>query len=212
MIWCVLSTGGGGGGGRSNTLQKAMSVCEVTDATTPFENGVPRENGLMDLRMGTTERMFNCKTCSGNRTECPGHFGHIELVKPVLHPGFMTVTLKILRSVCYHCSSLLINPDHLKYREAMKIRNPAHRLRAIANACSGIKQCNGGFDIEDEAQQPEDEKKEAAPIKPRQKTGCGNYLPKYRKDGVCDQHTTHPIRRSLTANSRHSLLLCFLLW
>ena len=129
---------------------RAMSVCEVTDATTPFENGVPRENGLMDLRMGTTERMFNCKTCSGNRTECPGHFGHIELAKPVLHPGFMVVTLKILRSVCYHCSALLINSQSPKYVEAMKIKNPAARMRAVSAACAGIKQCNGGIDMDDE--------------------------------------------------------------
>ena len=28
-------------------------------------------------------------------TECPGHFGHIDLAKPVFHPGFMTKSIKV---------------------------------------------------------------------------------------------------------------------
>ena len=87
----------------------AMSVCEVTDPTTPYENGMPRENGLMDLRMGTTEKVLPCKTCQGNKVDCPGHFGHIVLARPVVLPGFMSVTLALLRSVCFHCSALLCN-------------------------------------------------------------------------------------------------------
>ena len=29
-------------------------------------------------------------------TECPGHFGHIDLAKPVFHPGFMTKSIKVI--------------------------------------------------------------------------------------------------------------------
>lgn len=43
-------------------------------------------------------------------TECPGHFGHIELAKPVFHVGFLTKTLKVLRCVCFYCSKLLVSP------------------------------------------------------------------------------------------------------
>lgn len=37
--------------------------------------------------MGTIDRNFKCQTCGENMTECPGHFAHIELSKPVYHPG-----------------------------------------------------------------------------------------------------------------------------
>jgi DNA-directed RNA polymerase II subunit RPB1 len=43
-------------------------------------------------------------------TECCGHFGHIELAKPVFQIGFITKVIKILRCVCFYCSKLLVSP------------------------------------------------------------------------------------------------------
>ena len=63
---------------------KAMSVCEVKTPFT-YDNGIPKDDGLLDLRMGTMERNIRCKSCAGDMRSCPGHFGHIELVKPCLH-------------------------------------------------------------------------------------------------------------------------------
>lgn len=47
----------------------------------------PKMGGLMDPRMGTIDRNFKCQTCGEGMSECPGHFGHIELARPVFHPG-----------------------------------------------------------------------------------------------------------------------------
>jgi DNA-directed RNA polymerase II subunit RPB1 len=47
----------------------------------------PKLGGLMDPRMGTIDRNFKCQTCGESMSECPGHFGHIELARPVFHPG-----------------------------------------------------------------------------------------------------------------------------
>ena len=68
--------------------QKAYSVAkiehpEVMDETTHK----PKLGGLMDPRMGTIDRYFKCQTCGEGMSECPGHFGHIELARPVFHPG-----------------------------------------------------------------------------------------------------------------------------
>jgi len=68
--------------------QKAYSVAkiehpEVMDETTHK----PKMGGLMDPRMGTIDRNFKCQTCGEGMSECPGHFGHIELARPVFHPG-----------------------------------------------------------------------------------------------------------------------------
>ena len=72
----------------TNTTQKAYSVAkvehpEVMDETTHR----PKIGGLMDPRMGTIDRNFKCQTCGEGMSECSGHFGHIELARPVFHPG-----------------------------------------------------------------------------------------------------------------------------
>ncbi len=46
-----------------------------------------KTGGLMDPKMGTIDRNFKCQTCGEGMSECPGHFGHIELARPVFHPG-----------------------------------------------------------------------------------------------------------------------------
>lgn len=74
------------------------------------EAGKFKYNGLMDPRQGPPDRNSRCQTCTGNFTECPGHFGHLELAKPVFHVGFMSHIVKVLRCFCFYCSKLLIDP------------------------------------------------------------------------------------------------------
>lgn len=91
-------------------LQRRMSVTEGgIKYPETMEAGRPKLGGLMDPRQGTTDRMSRCQTCAGNMTECPGHFGHIELAKPVFHIGFLVKTIKIIRCVCFFCSKLLVD-------------------------------------------------------------------------------------------------------
>jgi len=86
---------------------KAYSVAkvehpEVMDETTHR----PKIGGLMDPRMGTIDRNFKCQTCGEGMSECSGHFGHIELARPVFHPGFIVKVKKILECVCVNCGKL----------------------------------------------------------------------------------------------------------
>ncbi|KAI0757558.1 RNA polymerase Rpb1, domain 1-domain-containing protein [Daedaleopsis nitida] len=86
---------------------KAYSVAkiehpEVMDETTHK----PKLGGLMDPRMGTIDRNFKCQTCGEGMSECPGHFGHIELARPVFHPGFIVKVKKILECICVNCGRL----------------------------------------------------------------------------------------------------------
>jgi len=84
-----------------------MSVVEVTHAQLS-EKGIPKPGGLLDPRMGVSDRHFKCQTCAGDK-ECPGHFGHIELAEAVYHIGFLPLVLKVLRCVCPNCSKLLVD-------------------------------------------------------------------------------------------------------
>ena len=47
----------------------------------------PKMGGLADPRLGTIDRNYKCQTCGEGMAECPGHFGHIELARPVFHIG-----------------------------------------------------------------------------------------------------------------------------
>ena len=38
-----------------------------------------------------------CGTCGQNNINCPGHFGHIELARPVYNYHLINYTLKILK-------------------------------------------------------------------------------------------------------------------
>ena len=119
----------------SPLVQKRMSVTLPDGIRYPYtmEGGRPKLGGLMDPRQGVVDRMAKCQTCAGNMTTCPGHFGHIELAKPVFHIGFLTKTIKMLRCVCFYCSKLLIDP--VKY---IVDTLPAHFLSVLVNILSCI--------------------------------------------------------------------------
>ena len=89
---------------------KRMSVTEDgVEFPINMDWGRPKHGGLMDPRQGVMERSGRCKTCAGNMADCPGHFGHIELAKPVFHVGFITKIMKVLRCCCFFCSKLLVD-------------------------------------------------------------------------------------------------------
>ena len=130
---------------------KGMSVCHVESDRT-FEAGRPVPGGLLDLRLGTIDRMWKCASCGMDQTECPGHFGHIELAKPMYHLSQLNNTLKALRCVCFSCSVILGNgwteasgtkQDQVskKLEAAFKKKNPAQRLRNVMDIAKTQKEC-----------------------------------------------------------------------
>lgn len=87
-----------------------MSVVQVVYPETMDETGYnPKDSGLLDPRMGTIDRYYRCATCNEDIAECPGHFGHIELCRPVFHCGFIKRVKMILESICYFCGRLKVD-------------------------------------------------------------------------------------------------------
>ena len=120
---------------------KEMAVCEITQTRSFDDKGTPIDGGINDLRMGSTDKAFKCKTCHcQNNDDCPGHFGYIKLAEPVFHIGFIADCLKILKCVCYHCHQILID-DYDKYVELFKIKNPKERQLKVYNLCKGKEKC-----------------------------------------------------------------------
>uniref|UniRef100_A0A0E0KYK6 DNA-directed RNA polymerase subunit n=1 Tax=Oryza punctata TaxID=4537 RepID=A0A0E0KYK6_ORYPU len=155
---------------------RQMSVVHIENAET-MEKGKPKPGGLSDPRMGTIDRKIKCETCMAGMAECPGHFGHLELVKPMFHIGFIKTVLSIMRCVCFHCSKILADKDDFKFKQALKIRNPKHKLKRIYDACKNTRVCAGGDDLDVQEQQGTDD-----PVKKR--GGCGAQQPNITVDGM----------------------------
>lgn len=117
---------------------KQSSVCEVT---TPelYHNNRPKFHGLFDLRMGTMDPLFTCNSCEQRMDKCPGHFGHIEMAKPVYYIQFMNTVRKILQITCFECSSLFIDKSNQKLVTILKNLEPKKRFKFIQQKCSNTK-------------------------------------------------------------------------
>jgi DNA-directed RNA polymerase subunit A' len=97
---------------------RKMSAARIITADTYDEDGLPIPSGLMDQRLGTIEPGQRCQTCGNLVSNCMGHFGHIELARPVIHVGYAKKVLKCLRSICPECSRLMLSDEEReKHRE-----------------------------------------------------------------------------------------------
>ncbi|KAI4291007.1 DNA-directed RNA polymerase II subunit RPB1 [Pancytospora philotis] len=132
---------------------KRGSVVHVVHPET-MEGGIPKEGGLIDLRMGTTERTFQCQTCNQSSYECDGHHGHIELARPMFHIGYMGRVKKVLECVCFYCSKIKV-PKRLLPRDL----NGAWEVLRAKSVCEG-------------------EMSDTGP------TGCGNKQPVIKREGL----------------------------
>ncbi len=92
---------------------RKMSVVEVETADTYDEDGAPITSGLMDGRLGTLEPRQRCKTCGNTASNCPGHFGHIELAVAAVHIGFSKLVYELLSVTCRDCGRILLPEDKI---------------------------------------------------------------------------------------------------
>ncbi len=93
----------------SPDMVKHMSVAKIIVPDTYNDDGYPIDGGLIDQRLGVIDPGLKCKTCGGRAKICPGHFGHIELVRPVIHPEFAKTIYLLLQSTCKDCHRILLN-------------------------------------------------------------------------------------------------------
>jgi DNA-directed RNA polymerase subunit A' len=93
---------------------RKMSVARIITADTYDEDGLPIQSGLMDPKLGTIEPGQKCSTCGNRVGSCPGHFGHIELARPVVHVGHSKLLLRVLRGICQDCARILLKEEEIQ--------------------------------------------------------------------------------------------------
>ena len=111
-----------------------LSVCELNSTKLVGSNSV------YDPRMGTLELEETCPTCEQNSKNCIGHFGHINLNVPVLHPLYHRLILSILKCICYKCSRLLLSEEKLVLNNLFKT-SVTNRFYSIVKNMDKVDVC-----------------------------------------------------------------------
>lgn len=152
---------------------RAISVAKIRFPETMDETQTRAKiGGLNDPRLGSIDRNLKCQTCQEGMNECPGHFGHIDLAKPVFHVGFIAKIKKVCECVCMHCGKLLLDEHNELMRQALAIKDSKKRFAAIWTLCKTKIVCETDVPSEDD------------PTQLVSRGGCGNTQPTIRKDGL----------------------------
>ena len=128
---------------------KKMSSVKIVTPELYDKEGYPVDGGLMDVRLGVIDPGLKCKVCNEKLKKCIGHFGYVELARPVYHIKFSTYILNILRAICSECNRILIDEgkaaEYLNTINHAKEKNQISKRRKISkvvfNTAKAVKKC-----------------------------------------------------------------------
>nr|XP_033798341.1 DNA-directed RNA polymerase III subunit RPC1 isoform X2 [Geotrypetes seraphini] len=108
----------------------------------------PLLHGVLDHRMGTSEKDRPCETCGKNLADCLGHYGYIDLELPCFHIGYFKAVIGILQMICKTCSRIMLSPeerkqflDYLK-RPGLTYLQKRGLKKKIADKCKKKNSCH----------------------------------------------------------------------
>lgn len=113
-----------------------LSVAEIN---TPKLSG---PGSVYDDRLGASgdNAAKTCVTCELDVKMCPGHFGHINLNEPVIHPKYLKLVLSYLKCFCFKCSSMMIQKDKILLEGLAKYKRMS-RFNKIIDLLKKIDVC-----------------------------------------------------------------------
>jgi len=83
-----------------------MSVCEINNPKLCNSDKGNTYGTVYDPRLGTIENGRLCATCDNSLWQCTGHFGHIKLNEPIIHPLYYKQVVNFLKCFCTKCFKL----------------------------------------------------------------------------------------------------------
>lgn len=122
----------------SPEMVKKMSSAKITKIDLYDQEGYPIEGGLMDPRLGVVDPGIKCRTCGGGVGECYGHFGYLELTKPVIHVHYAKTIFTLLKCFCRKCSRLLLDEKTVEKLKEGKI-SVKEAIRKVLKKCPYCK-------------------------------------------------------------------------
>ena len=98
----------------SPKMIKDLAKAKIVTPELYDKEGYPVDGGLMDVRLGVIDPGLKCKTDGQRLKESLGHFGYIELARPIIHISFVGVILDLMRSTCRECGHILIPKEKIR--------------------------------------------------------------------------------------------------
>jgi DNA-directed RNA polymerase subunit A' len=131
----------------SPKMVKKMASAKIVTPELYDKEGYPVDGGLMDIRLGVIDPGLKCKTCGSKLKECIGHFGYIELARPIVHIKFVSIVLNLLRCTCRECGRILIPKNKIENYNAElasveKEQGMEHRRKKVKDIISSLKTAN----------------------------------------------------------------------
>jgi len=111
-----------------------IEACVTVTNDATVEGGIPRNGGIFDARMGTTDGRIQCETCRRNKDKCHGHPGMIDFSDhPQVNPVAFGEVKKWLRVICWSCHDLVFS-DASAQALITKVRASGSYLNRLRNA------------------------------------------------------------------------------
>jgi DNA-directed RNA polymerase subunit A' len=117
----------------SPKLIKKMAAVKIVTAELYDKEGYPVDGGLMDVSLGVIDPGLRCKTCNGKLKGCAGHFGYVELARPIIHIKYTKKIFILLNSICRECGRLLATEQ--------EIQEKGLKGNLLLKYLKGIKKC-----------------------------------------------------------------------
>jgi DNA-directed RNA polymerase subunit A' len=89
---------------------RSLARVRVVSSDLYDADGYPIEGGVMDPRLGVIDPGLHCRTCGGGIGDCNGHFGYLELARPVINVLYTKTIYQLLKFACRSCNRILILP------------------------------------------------------------------------------------------------------
>lgn len=103
-------------------------------------DGKNNASTVYDEKMGVVENNKMCATCKQDCKDCPGHYGHISLNTPIIHPLYYKQVVLLLRCFCFHCHKFVLDRDHIALDGILKYKKE-HRFFKILEKIEKIDEC-----------------------------------------------------------------------
>ena len=98
----------------SPKMVQQMAAAKIVTPELYDKEGYPVDGGLMDTRLGVIDPGLICKTDGLKLKDTLGHFGYIELARPVIHIKYVRHIFDLLRSTCKSCGRVMVPENILK--------------------------------------------------------------------------------------------------
>ena len=109
----------------SPELIKNLARVRVVTSDLYDADGYPIEGGVMDPRLGVIDPGLHCRTCGGGIGDCPGHFGYLELAKPIIHMLYTKTIYHLLKLTCRKCNRIMVEENREGVLNRIHLTSPS---------------------------------------------------------------------------------------